>query len=95
MHDDDDRAFLADRRVSTRRNTFFRNTLYVSNDGAAFNTVLINVANDPPMAGGTAEARTCVPDNTNTNDVDERENAGTARVTATVKNNRSGSSITL
>ncbi len=82
-------SFLADRRVDPQ-NTFFRNTLYVSNSGEAFNTVLINV----DASGVTDYGNTCVVDNTATADVDERE-AGTARVTATVRNNRSGRSITL
>ena len=74
-----DVAFLTGDTFSPR-DTAFRNTLYVSNDGAAFNTLLINVA----TATGTP---TC-------EQVDGADGPD-ASVTATVKNNRSGRSITL
>ena len=61
--------------TSSPRDTLFRNTLYVSNDGGAFNTILVNV----PSADPTCD----VADET------------TANVTATVKNNRSGKSVTV
>ena len=93
-HANDDEAFLANRAVDPR-NTFFRNTLYVSNSHAndsadflmtgAFNTVLINVAHDPALTGDTADELTCVQDN----------EAGDPLFTATVKNNSSGESITM
>ena len=102
-HANDDEAFLANRAVDPQ-NTFFRNTLYVSNSHAndstdfvmtgAFNTVLINVAHDPVLTGTTADALTCVQDDSTTLDVNERH-AGKALFTATVKNNSSGESITM
>ena len=74
--EESDAAFLMG-DTSSPRDTAFRNTLYVSNDGDAFNTLLINVA----TATGTT---TC-----------QADDATKASVTATVKNNRSGRSITL
>ena len=73
-HEASDDAYLAS-DTSSPRDTLFRNTLYVSNNGVAFNTILINVA---------SELDTC-------NDTD----ATKANVTATVKNNRTGRSVTL
>ncbi len=93
VHDDGDPAFLADRRVDPQ-DTFFRNTLYVSNNVGAFNTVLVNVAHDPALTGNNADGRNCVQNNPNTQDVNERL-VGTANVTASVRNNRSGQSITM
>ncbi|MYB76753.1 MAG: hypothetical protein F4X83_06585, partial [Chloroflexi bacterium] len=73
-HEASDRAHLVTPEASPQ-DTLFRNTLYVSNDGAAYNTILINVASD---------LATC-----DTND------ATRANVTASVKNNRSGRTVTL
>ena len=89
VNDGTDPAFLADRRVDPQ-NTFFRNSLYASNSGDAFNVVLINV----DTSGVADYGDSCVVDNDATADVNERE-AGTARVTATVRNNRSGGSVTI
>ena len=110
QHGNGDEAYLANRAIDPQ-NTFFRNTLYVSNNHmddnddrsgdteaaitvGAFNTVLINVANDPVLTGTNADELTCVQNNTATSDVNERQ-AGNALVTATVKNNSSGESITM
>ena len=65
------------------RDTLFRNTLYVSNNAAAYNTILINVG----VETGTT---TCVADTTADGGFGPN-----ATVTATVKNNRSGKSVTL
>ncbi len=70
--------------ASSPQDTFFKNTLYVSNKVGAFNTVLINVANDA--------TENCVPDDTNTTP-DNEATFGIPRVSATVKNNRSNESI--
>ena len=83
---DDDAAYLPNPVVDPQ-NTHFRNTLYVSNDVGAFNTVLINIA-----SAGHGFPDSCVGDDTDTNDVDE-SGFGTPRMTATVKNNRSGGNI--
>ncbi len=66
--------------TSSPRDTLFRNTLYVSNNTDAYNTILINVGVD-------TAATTCV-------DVDGSPGPD-ATVTATVKNNRTGRSQTL
>ena len=71
------------------QDTFFRNTLYVSNNADAFNTVLVNVAHETPLTG--APDLTCVAD---ASDITVRQ-AGGARVTATVRNNRSGRFFTV
>ena len=71
--------------TSSPQDTFFRNTLYVSNNASAFNTVLINVASD---AAGTCEAGT---DNAQTT-VNESQ-ISTPFVTARVRNNRSGTPV--
>ncbi len=102
-HANDDEAFLANRAVDPQ-NTFFRNTLYVSNSHAndstdfvmtgAFNTVLINVAHAPALTGTTPDALTCVQDDSTTLDVNERHD-GKALFTATVTNNSSGEFITM
>ena len=67
--------------TSSPQDTRFQNRLYVSNDGAAYNTVLVNFLH-PVGATNTA---TCKAD---PNDAD-------ANVTATIKNNRSGKDITI
>lgn len=84
-----DPAYLADLRVDPK-DTFFRSTLYVSNKVDAYNTVLVNV----DTSGIANYTDTCVVNDPDTADVNERE-AGTARVTAIVRNNRSGDSITM
>ncbi len=90
LHSAGDAAYFANRAVDPQ-DTFFQNTLYVSNDVGAFNTVLVNVAHDPVLTGADL---TCVADVATTTDVNERD-AGDARVTAIVRNNRSGQSITM
>ena len=87
-HNKNDRAYLADRRVDPQ-NTFFRNTLYVSNNVSAFNTVLVNVKRAEVQ--GAFETGDCVADDSNTAEEDE---SAKALVTATVKNSRSGKAIT-
>ena len=87
VHSLADASYLARPQVSPQ-DTFFNRTLYVSNDVAAFNTVLINVANTDSIG------ETCVPDDTTTSPDDE-STFGTPRMTATVKNNRSGGTIVI
>ena len=82
VHTGTDRAYLADLRVDPQ-DTFFRNTLYVSNDGSAYNTVVVNVN----TSGLTAYDNTCVQ-------VDGASGPD-AVVTAVVRNNRSGDTITM
>ena len=77
-------AWLLMATPSSARDTFFKNTLYVSNEAGAFNTVLVNVANDATQI--------CVPDDGTTSTADE-STFGTPRVSATVKNNRSNQTI--
>ena len=79
-----DAAYLADRRVSPQ-DTFFRNTLYVSNQLAAYNTVLISVARDE------AVTETCNAAVATTDAVEE----ATAMAMATVRNNRSGKTLNI
>ncbi len=77
-------AFFTNPQVSPQ-DTFFRNTLYVSNAVDAYNTVLINVTTDPAV---TATCMTEV-------DTTDALEAANANVTATVKNNRSGKTLNL
>jgi hypothetical protein len=68
--------------TSSPRDTLFRNTLYVSNDMDAYNAVLVNFAH--PDGTDAADYETCKADPTSE-----------ANVTAVVKNNRSGKTITI
>ncbi len=51
-----DRAHLVSNE-SSPRDTLFRNTLYVSNDGGAYNTILINVATDLPTCNADDDTK--------------------------------------
>ena len=77
-----DEAYLADRRVDPQ-NTFFQSTLYVSNNVDAFNTVVVNV----DTSG--------VADYDNTCEQVDNDDGPDAVVTATVRNNRNGDTITM
>ncbi|MXY59331.1 MAG: hypothetical protein F4Y96_02320, partial [Chloroflexi bacterium] len=81
-----DPAYMANNETSPQ-DTFFRSTLYVSNQESAYNTVLINVTHDPALTG----TGNCVED-VATTDADE---SAAALVTATVRNNRSTDETTL
>ncbi len=54
VHSSGDLAYLAENTVSPQ-DTFFKNTLYVSNDGNAYNTVLINVRSDETATCDTTD----------------------------------------
>ena len=72
------------------QNTHFRGTLYVSNDVGAFNTVLINIVE----RGAWLHGDSCVGLTTPTTQARGRiRRFGIPRMTATVKNNRSGGNI--
>ncbi len=77
-----DTAWLAASLTSSPRETFFRNTLYVSNNVGAYNTILINVNAEAHGLTGN-----CLADVSATTDVDE---ARTPHMTATVRNSRAG-----
>ena len=69
--------------TSSPRDTLFRNSLYVSNDMDAYNAVLVNFAH--PDGTDAADYATCKAG----------DPTSEANVTAVVKNNRSGKTITL
>ena len=79
-----DEAFLRNDTVAPQ-STYFNNTLYVSNNVSAYNTVLINYRHPATV---TTSPTTCVQDTNNAV-------TAAATVTATVKNNRTARTITL